>query len=105
MTITAGKLRGLTQPTIVLRMDAPVAEAPGENDETVFDTNVYVLAQYVGNGRLILAPLDPSTDQWGPRVVMASALNSTATVVAGNRVAYALAMFDRQEGQEEQLHD
>jgi hypothetical protein len=89
MTITAGKLRGLTQPTIVLRMEKSVNEAPGERDRTVFDAGMFVLAQYVGNGRLLLTPIDPNT-KWGSHVVMASALNSTSSVVDGDQIAAAL---------------
>lgn len=92
MTITAGKLRGLTQPTIMLKMESPVAEAPGEGDRTVFGPGIYVLAQYVGNGRLLLSPLDPSTG-WGQHVVMASALNSTSSIVEGHAISEALDGF------------
>lgn len=88
MTITAGKLRGLTQPTIVLRMDKPVAEAPGERDETVFAEGIYVYAQYIGNGRLLLTPV--GNPGWGSHVVMASALNSTSTIVEDDEVGRAL---------------
>lgn len=92
MTITPGKLRGLTQPTLILRMDSPVLEAPGESSYTdpdkVFDKGVYVFAQYVGNGRLLLTPVAPGV--WGPHVVMASALNSTSSIVDGATLADAL---------------
>lgn len=88
MTITAGKLRGLTQPTIILRMDKPVAEAPGERDQTVFAEGVYVYAQYIGNGRLLLIPI--GNVGWGSHVVMASALNSTSSIVENDDVDQAL---------------
>lgn len=88
MTVTAGKLRALTQPIIVLRMDKSVNEAPGERDQTVFADGIYVYAQYIGNGRLLLTPI--GNPGWGSHVVMASALNSTSTVVENDEVARAL---------------
>jgi hypothetical protein len=89
MTITPGKLRGLTQPTIILRMDAAVEEAPGESHaDVVFQDGVFVFAQYVGNGRLLLTPVAPG--MWGPHVVMASALNGTSSIVDTATLADAL---------------
>lgn len=85
MTITPGELRARTQPTILLRMTGPVAPAPGDTDsgpdpQTVFQTGVVVFAQYIGNGRLFLDPVD-KTGGWAPHVVMASALNSTSEII------------------------
>lgn len=79
--ITPGKLRGLTQPTIVLMMERSAPIAPGEIDEgkPAFSSGTFVFAQYIGNGRLLLTPISMEDD--GPRVVMASALNSTASIV------------------------
>lgn len=90
MTITPGKLRALTQPTILLLMDAPVSEAPGESEstDTVFERGMYVFAQYIGNGRLLLTPLYPG--KWGAHVVMASALNSTSSIVDGRLADQAM---------------
>lgn len=87
MTITAGKLRALTQPPILIRMDKPVAEASGEGDRTgpVFEAGMVLFAQYIGNGRLELTPLNPTLG-WGSHVVMASALNSTASILNGAEV-------------------
>src|ERR1043165_1173258 len=87
MTITPGELRGRTQPTILLRMTDSVAAAPGNTDGEgpVFRPGMLVFAQYVGNGRLILTPVAPGTP-WGPQVVMASALNSTAEVVPAHEL-------------------
>lgn len=93
MTITPGKLRALTQPPILLRMEDSVAEAPGESPEKrlsfapgtqrhVFAPGTIVFAQYIGNGRLLLTPLSP-TNGFGSHVVMASALNGTASIVDG----------------------
>jgi hypothetical protein len=81
--IQPGELRGRTQPTILLRMTQPVIPAPHNTDgdrEPVFETGLVVFATYVGNGRLILDPIDKST-QWGSQIVMASALNTTAEII------------------------
>lgn len=93
MSITPGKLRGLTQPTIVLYMESGVPEAPGESEhvDTVFERGMFVFAQYIGNGRLILMPVAPGT--WGPHVVMASALNGTSSIVDGPALAELLYPF------------
>lgn len=96
--ITPGVLRGLTQPTIVLRMTAAVPPAPGDMDGTgsyhgdtpalVFNPGMLVFAVYVGNGRLILTPID-SESVHSPHVVMASALNATAEIVSGRDIVQA----------------
>lgn len=88
MTITPGKLRALTQPTIMLRMEMGVDVAPGEGNHEVFGVGVLVYAQYIGNGRLLLTPV--GTSAWPAAVVMASALNSAASIVDGDTVATAL---------------
>lgn len=93
MSITPGKLRGLTQPTIILRMEASVPEAPGESELTVFGPGDLVYAQYVGNGRLLLTPVGSRTG-YGSHVVMASALNGTASVVDGDTVVEALRLHE-----------
>lgn len=86
MTITPGALRALTQPTIVLRVDVPVQAAPGEWSEWL--NPCYAFATYVGNGRLLLTPFGRTFQQ--PTVVMASALNTTATIIHGRTVEMAL---------------
>lgn len=90
VTITPGELRGRTQPTIMLRMTSEVTPAPDntDGDTPVFREGVVVFAQYVGNGRLILTPIDPS-EAWGPQVVMASALNTTAEILPEHELAAA----------------
>lgn len=82
--ITPGELRGRTQPTIILRMDSTVAAAPPAQVQ-VFEPGLYVFAQYIGNGRLLLTPVDP-TAGFDSEVVMASALNSTATIINGSKL-------------------
>lgn len=81
MTITPGALRALTQPTILLRMDRPVAAAPGNPNGPgeVFGAGTLVFAQYIGNGRLLLTPV--TTSPHVAQVVMASALNDTSTIL------------------------
>jgi hypothetical protein len=89
--ITPGELRGRTQPTILLRMTNGVDAAPGNTDGegAVFRPGLVVFAQYIGNGRLLLTPVDPGTG-WGPQVVMASALNSTAEIIPAHELEKAL---------------
>lgn len=90
MSITPGELRGRLQPTILLRMTAAVQSAPGntDTDGMVFGPGVVVFAQYIGNGRLILTPLDTSYVH-GSHVVMASALNTTAEIIKNAELANA----------------
>lgn len=90
MVITPGELRGRTQPTILLRMTGNVEAAPGNTDGQgpVFRPGLVVFAQYVGNGRLVLTPVDPATG-WGSQVVMASALNSTAEIIPAHELEKA----------------
>jgi hypothetical protein len=87
MAITPGELRGRTQPTILLRMLKPVEPAPGNVDRKlpVFSDGEVVFAQYIGNGRLLLTPVD-TTSGYGPQVVMASALNSTAEIISRDQL-------------------
>src|SRR5690348_5346306 len=93
MSITPGRLRALTQPTIILRLNTDVPAAPGETAGRIGAG--FVFAQYVGNGRLLLTPIGVS--MWESTVVMASALNATSTVVEGRDVVAALYEHDRLE--------
>lgn len=92
VSITPGELRARLQPTILLRMTAPVAPAPGNTDVTaptpVFTAGMVVFAQYIGNGRLVLTPVR-RVGSWGPQVVMASALNTTSTIITDHELSLA----------------
>jgi hypothetical protein len=90
VSITPGELRGRTQPTILLRMTSSVAPAPGNEDGStqVFRAGLVVFAQYIGNGRLLLTPIDPMPG-YPAQVVMASALNSTAEIIGSEELADA----------------
>lgn len=105
VSITPGELRGRTQPTILLRMTSSVAAAPDDTGgvaRQVFRKGLIVFAQYVGNGRLLLTPVDHGAG-YTSQVVMASALNTTAEIITDNELADAFRRTSDMPAQTETL--